>query len=119
MGGGGKRARDQPEEFAIPNSENIHMVAMETDAQVIKNILSNDVNIHELLVSMSTGHLEDVLESIEKYKSHPFRDTSVRAYSIQLPDMVSLEDCSLEFLNSFHSSLIPHIWKVSFPNAGK
>ena len=83
--GGGKRGRVD-DVYSIPDLSTFAMVAKDDDCQTVKSAIQlASVDIEEFLNSRTLLELESIAKDLEKYKSYAFRDTSIRAYTSQLP----------------------------------
>ena len=101
-GGAGKRKKDDAEgeeaevanRSSIPDLTNLAMQTKPTDSKIIKDVIElPSVDVSGWLESMSVEECEELLANLEKYKKHTFGDTSLRSYSVSLPDMKAIEDC--------------------------
>ena len=101
LGGMPKRKKDDdddedeaqhPTSGSIPNMLNMLMVAHETDARVIRDIIYYKFDTTEWLESLDIKQIETLNEFVVKYKSRENIDTAIRSYSVTRDLMVSVED---------------------------
>ena len=99
----------------IASFKDYQMVKSGRDASVVNEVIDLNMDIDKWLndESLTVEQLEGINSAIEKYKRAPMNDTSLRAYSVFIPQMVEIEDCWGVCESRFFLSLFNYV-KVSF-----